>query len=313
MGKYKTALEIVQNADDEVPMIVENLLPKKGLAAIAGESDSGKSTFLRQLGLSIALDMDKFLGRKLNTKHNRVLYVSTEDALENLGPGLKVQVETLSNKEDEALKNYYFLDDLTEFGNTIAELTKSEKLDLIIIDCFSDFIKRDMNSANEVRNVLNKLNLISRKNDCLIMVLHHVRKSANNSQSASKSDLLGSTGFEGKMRSVLMLLNGVNNEQKKLRIVKANYLSPKIKEKDIILSFKNRLFGLIGSAEIQNSDPVAERNDKAIGIVEDLIPQLEQGAMVKDLFITAKELEYPFGKSKFYEQIKELSESPYAL
>ena len=309
MSSYKNALDIVQSTEDSVPMLVENLLPKKGLAAIAGESDSGKSTWLRQLGLSVSIDEEEFLGRKLNSVHNRVLYVSTEDAIENIGPGLKVQVEVLSDLEEEALKNYYFLDDLSEFQNTISELTDDQSFDLIIIDCFSDFIKRDMNSATEVRNTLSKLNRISNKLECLILVLHHVRKSAIDNRSASKSDILGSTGFEGKMRAVLMLINGVDEYQKRLRIVKANYLEPAVKKRDLVLKFQNRVFELIGDAQVQNIDPVAERSDKAIEIIENILPRIEQGELIKDVFDEAKKQGYPFGKSKFYEQVKEMKDS----
>ena len=309
MSSYKTALDIVQSTEDSVPMLVDDLLPQKGLAAIAGESDSGKSTWLRQLGLSVSIGEETFLGRTLNTVHNRVLYVSTEDAIENIGPGLKVQVEILSDLEDEALSNYYFLDDLSEFQNTIRELSEDQRFDLIIIDCFSDFIKKDMNSATEVRNTLSYLNRISNKLDCLILVLHHVRKSAIDNQSASKSDILGSTGFEGKMRAVLMLINGMNEYQKRLRIVKANYLDPAVKQRDLVLKFQNRVFELIGDSQVQNIDPVAERNDKAIEIIESFLPRIEQGEMIKDLFDEAKKQGYPFGKSKFYEQIKEMSDN----
>jgi len=38
----------------EVPMLLEPLLPQEGVAAFAGSSDTGKSAFLRQLACAIS-------------------------------------------------------------------------------------------------------------------------------------------------------------------------------------------------------------------------------------------------------------------
>ena len=44
-----------------------------------GESDTGKSSLLRQLAVSVAYGDNTFLGLKLNDNCRNVVYVSTED------------------------------------------------------------------------------------------------------------------------------------------------------------------------------------------------------------------------------------------
>ena len=62
-----------------VEYLVEDLIPKGTLCALVGESDTGKSSLLRQLAVSITYGDEEFLGFKLNDSCRNVVYVSTED------------------------------------------------------------------------------------------------------------------------------------------------------------------------------------------------------------------------------------------
>lgn len=53
---------------DELPKLLDPIFPKVGLASLVGSSDTGKSTFLRQLALSIALGIDDFVGYTISSK-----------------------------------------------------------------------------------------------------------------------------------------------------------------------------------------------------------------------------------------------------
>lgn len=64
---------------NEIPTLLEPLLPKSGLVCLAGSSDTGKSAFLRQLSMSVSAGLKAFLGMKLNVEHRSAIYVSTED------------------------------------------------------------------------------------------------------------------------------------------------------------------------------------------------------------------------------------------
>ncbi len=46
----------------ELPKLIDPIFPKVGVVSLVGSSDTGKSTFLRQMALSIAFNFDEFLG-----------------------------------------------------------------------------------------------------------------------------------------------------------------------------------------------------------------------------------------------------------
>jgi hypothetical protein len=63
----------------ELPYLVKPLLPKTGVVAIAGSSDVGKSSFLRQLAISIIKGEASFFAFEINAAYKNVIYVCTED------------------------------------------------------------------------------------------------------------------------------------------------------------------------------------------------------------------------------------------
>ncbi len=62
-----------------IPKLLEPILPKVGVIALGGSSDTGKSTILRQLAMAIVSKEEDFLGFKLTPEHHSAIYLSTED------------------------------------------------------------------------------------------------------------------------------------------------------------------------------------------------------------------------------------------
>jgi Mrp family chromosome partitioning ATPase len=60
--------ELVTRPHTEVPCLLNPLLPRQGLAVLAGASDTGKSAILRQLALAVATGAQTFLDFPLNTQ-----------------------------------------------------------------------------------------------------------------------------------------------------------------------------------------------------------------------------------------------------
>src|SRR5690606_27509894 len=92
----------------ELPKLIDPIFPQIGLASLVGSSDTGKSTFLRQLAISIALGLDKFVGYKLNPIHRNVIFISTEDDPVSTSISIKKPVLKLVNetKRDLQLLNH---------------------------------------------------------------------------------------------------------------------------------------------------------------------------------------------------------------
>ena len=66
---FISAFDLFNKNIEVIPSLLEPFLQKTGLASLVGASDSGKSTFLRQLSVSIAMNLKTFLGFPLNSKY----------------------------------------------------------------------------------------------------------------------------------------------------------------------------------------------------------------------------------------------------
>jgi RecA-family ATPase len=74
-----TGEELLKMNVEELPFLLEGIIPTVGVAALGGASDMGKSSLLRQFVIAVVTAQTTFLGFKLNLKHKRALYISTED------------------------------------------------------------------------------------------------------------------------------------------------------------------------------------------------------------------------------------------
>jgi len=229
----------------EIPKLLSPFFQKTGLASVVGESDSGKSTFLRQLAISIALNLDEFLGFKLNGRTNKVIYVSTEDDPDSIRYTLKQQVDSIllenENIDVKSLENIKFIFDTHDLLGNLTRKLEQEPVDLIIIDAFADVFDKELNANTQVRAFLNSYDQIAKTHNCLIVFLHHITK-AGSQKSPSKNNIIGSQGFEAKMRVVLEIrpmkskLNTV-----KLMVLKANFLKSKYKKLVFSLEMSEKL------------------------------------------------------------------------
>ena len=142
------------------------------------------------------------------------------------------------------------------------------------------------------------------KHKCLILILHHTRKSAG--AEPGKHDVLGSSAFEAKMRTLIGLYRGNEPNEVKMRILKGNYLSPEDKQVVRYLSFVDQHFTLKNaSIEVKPVTPSESKVEKAKKIISELLELHGETKSITELFKEAEKLGYQFGKSKFYSDIKE--------
>ena len=297
-----TARELLKRRVTEFPMLIDNLLPKIGIGALAGGSDSGKSALLRQLSFAICNDEDDFLGFKLSSEKKSVTYVSTEDDDTALSFLLGKQ-NGFDNIPKETGKFYL----ITETNNKIILSGLDEHLsknpcDLIIIDAVSDLIAGDMNSQTVVRTFMNDYSELAKKHNCCVLFLHHTTKSSKGS--ASKHSLSGSQGFEGKCRVVLMLVkgDGYNSLERNFNVVKGNYTPSEIKKKVYKLEFDEKTLTFTKRSEdviTSNTD-----NKTELYIRNAVLNMHKEGLSQRKIAEILTERGYKIGKSKVGEIIK---------
>jgi len=237
----KTGEDIIGNSITDIPKLVDPIFPKVGVIAMAGSSDTGKSSLLRQLAMEIVTEKETFLGFPIKAEHNSVLYISTEDDYYALSSTMKKQ--NISNDVPEKFKNLRFIFDSINIHDKVVSELEREPVDVIIVDAFSDLYGGDMNRVNEVRNYLQKFSNLANEHQCLVIFLHHTSKRTEDNP-PSKHNMIGSQGFEAKMRVVVELRRDYQDPSSPKRhfcIVKGNYLEESFKSCSYAVNFSNDL------------------------------------------------------------------------
>ena len=226
-----------------VPFLWGNILPESGLVCFAGESDCGKSAFLRQLAIYNCVPRSNtFLGQYFNNTrfYKSSLYISTEDNQHQFAATLGMQCKEL-NLEPRQLRGLKVLFESDDIIEKIERFQKEQHANLIIIDCLNDVLPTQATSAIAIRKFLSKLQHIAEEEHCLIIVSHHTNKYAHNRR-PSKYNLIGSPAIEAKCRTVIeMRTDPFQRNYKHLCVVKGNYTPDSEKNRSYMLEFSPQL------------------------------------------------------------------------
>lgn len=240
-SKFGVSGEVLLNRKIEsIPCVIEPIFQMVGLACISGSSDAGKSSFLRYLCMCIVAGLESFIGFPIKSKHRRAIYVSTEDD-ENAINFLINKQNIDMRIEPSTLKDLVFVFETDNLLDKLDRMMTEKPVDIVCIDAFSDLYGGGMNDNNQVRNFLNDYSQLAQKHQCLIIFLHHCGKRTEDNK-PSKNNLIGSQGFEAKMRIVMELRNDkVEASMRHLCILKGNYLPQDAKNESFKLRFTENM------------------------------------------------------------------------
>ena len=266
------------------------------MCALVGESDTGKSSLLRQLALSLVYGDSDFLGFKLKESCRNVIYVSTEDGEMATSVWLNKYFGEEIAKDDRLSKLKYVYNTEGIIKN-LREVVSTNCVDLIIIDSYADLFTGSMNNSNEVRSFLNMYNNIANEFGVTVVFLHHTKK-ASAGMVPNKNSILGSQGFEAKMRSVLMLTQ--DDSDKSLRhlcIVKNNYLPEAEKSMSYVLRFNEHLAFDITSDRVKLNELALE------DWIEDAKKMKEDGMSYREISDKLLKKGFTVSKSKLQRKL----------
>ena len=241
LSKFLIGADVIKNKNyKEVEYLVDKLIPRGTLCALVGESDTGKSSLLRQLAVSMVYGDEDFLGFKMKSSCNNVLYVSTEDGEMATSVWLNKYFGQ-EKSEDDILSRLNFIFSTDGIISNLRDSVKKNCIDLIIVDSYADLFTGSMNNSNEVRGFLNQYDNLVNEFGTTVIFLHHTKKSSAGSR-PNKNNILGSQGFEAKMRSVMMLTKDNDNKSHRhLCVVKNNYMPETNKSESFVLKFNEQL------------------------------------------------------------------------
>lgn len=220
------------NEDAEEEMFLwENLIPAGSLVTIAGPSDSGKTMLARQLCIAIANGDSQLLNLRLNLVYKKSIYVSTEDTKRDWV--FKMQKLNLSKDEKEVIGSNMSI--VVEYEN-IVQLLKKElsttPVDLVVFDVLTDLFTGDQNSTSNFRAFIKPFKALAALHGTSFLFIHHLSKKGETNNTPSKINLLGASGIEASMRSVLELRKDPNDGTiRTLKVTKGNYVSEEVKKR----------------------------------------------------------------------------------
>jgi RecA-family ATPase len=157
--------EILHNKSD-IPMLLDPILPKVGLACLCGIPETGKSNFLRQLSMSLVSGNTNFLGMSLTPTHYRAIYVSTQDDKDTIAWALRKQNKVIKGKNED----FSNLEFCFETENLILILNRKltqTPVDLVCIDTLDDI-------ESSMDTFLNMYSQLAQVHNCLILFTHYL-------------------------------------------------------------------------------------------------------------------------------------------
>lgn len=303
--EFYTGEDLLLRNINQLPTLLDPILPKVGLVALGGTSDVGKSTFLRHLAISISSVEESFLGFKFDASHNRAIYVSTED--DDLAMSYLIHKQNVSlKKPSSSFRNLMYVFDTYQLLSKLDKMIAKQPTDLVIIDTFTDLYSGEMNQTNKIRSFLHEFALLAKKHSCLVLMLHHTGKRTEDLV-PSKNNLLGSVGFEGKMRLVLELRKDQDNpDLRHLCVVKSNYLSKEYKDASYVLNFDSNMLYSNTGARVPFEELAARKVDRAAEKekwIEIAKPLIESGKTYQEVSEYLKEKGFFVSKSTIQREI----------
>ena len=194
--QLKTLAELENEALEDRPWLVDELLPADGLSLLAGTPKAGKSTLARCLAVAVAGGTSKWLGK--GVEEGAVLHLSLEERWETIrnhykrlsAPGEKIYLLSKTHPRP------------TNFILWIQSAISRHKPSLVIIDPVIRFLKiRDTIDYAQTTEALDPLINLAREFNTHILLVHHSRKGGGE----YGKEILGSTGLAASVDTIISL------------------------------------------------------------------------------------------------------------
>ena len=185
--------DLLGEEDEAEPWLVDHLLTRGGLSLVSGKPGAGKTTFARDLALSVAQGKP-WLDRDVAQGH--VVYL----ALEEQKRQVRHHMQLMGAKAQDEITFYLGAmhdDPMAFLARLIAQLTPT----LIVIDPVARFLHcKDFNDYSEMSASLDPLIQLAHETGAHICMIHHARKGE-----AGTDSYLGSTALAGSVDTSILL------------------------------------------------------------------------------------------------------------
>ena len=238
---FVCASDLLAMSDTKMPTLYDPILPQVGICVVGGESDAGKSQFLRNLAICVATGRE-FLGFQFSGKYKSAIYAASED--DSTATAYLMKKHNLFYKDNvEDWKRLHFIFETDNIIERLNERLEVSPADLIVIDSFADFFTgKDQNNSAQVRLFIKPFSDLARKHRCCVVFLHHIGKWQENN-TPSKNALVGSQSLEAISRACFLFVKDRSDKDiRHLCVVKHNYIGNDYKTNSIELRMDSESF-----------------------------------------------------------------------
>ena len=207
-----------------VEWFIENKCPKNYVSLIAGETNSNKSYFAMQEGMSIATKTN-FLDSK-TPRRAKVLFVDTECGAESLTKRFLTLVESCGFDRDELNKNYAMISKRGSFSDAYPQISKFMKElepDLVYIDNLytsTDIV--DISQNKNLKPILETILQLMEEHNSTLRLVHHFNKpSANRDESFGIPKIAGGAFLGNWCEHITVLCRTNQDNLRLMRVVKS--------------------------------------------------------------------------------------------
>jgi hypothetical protein len=192
--KLMNFVELLDKPDGELDWLVDGWMAVGGTSTVVAKPKVGKSTFARNLSLSVARGSD-FLGRR--TEQGPVIYL----ALEETERRVREQFRRIGATGEEPIYTYVGPTPAQLFEEILPHM-KSIQPKLVVLDPLFRAVRvKDSSAYAEVTNALDPILRLAASTGCHVLVPHHAGKQAREAVDSA----LGSTAIAGTFDSIFVL------------------------------------------------------------------------------------------------------------
>ncbi len=201
------------DAEFKIEWVLDGLLAQGGFGLITGYPGTGKTQLSIALGAHMALGEKKFLTWDNVAGNKKVLFLSLEMSAAPLNHFMATIGKGYDNKNT---LNRNFL--VAPFGTPINldtpegqiffdQIMNDHMPDILIIDSLQKIGSKELTDEQAVKTLIHYLSTVRAKYSCAMVMIHHNRKKANDSQKkgVELSDVYGSTYITTDVDFVLSL------------------------------------------------------------------------------------------------------------
>jgi len=182
--KALTAEQILSIKIDETRFICKPFATRGCVTLVSGKPGAGKSFQMLSLANAVTTG-SPFLGH-FDTLKGKVAYFDEENSLETLKERLRDMKITNADILFYTFSNTNIVSDFDEF----IEVAKEH--DVLIFDSLVHFHDRQENNAQEMGQVMERFKRLAKECSCSIILIHQLRKPAQNETSSDLSSIRGS-------------------------------------------------------------------------------------------------------------------------